>query len=179
MSNVGDFFSAWELAMNARDAAGIASLCTEDVVWEDSVLMGRGPLRGRAAVREFFEEYLFRPFPDLRFEILELIESEEGSTAVERARFSGTLLAPVSRLGFAPTAQPTEFEVAAFFEFREGEAAHVQVIVDMLHIARQAGAAPLPGTIGDRLVTMLQHLKAFRLRRSAQRRRSGCMPKGA
>jgi predicted ester cyclase len=114
MSNVGDFFSAWELAMNARDAAGIASLCTEDVVWEDSVLMGRGPLRGRAAVREFFEEYLFRPFPDLRFEILELIESEEGSTAVERARFSGTLLAPVSRLGFAPTAQPTEFEVAAF-----------------------------------------------------------------
>jgi ketosteroid isomerase-like protein len=171
MSSVGDFFSAWELAINARDAPSIASLCTEDVMWEDSVLMRRGPLRGRAAVRDFFEEYLFRPLPDLRFEILELIESEEGSTAAERARFSGTLLAPVSRLGFAPTAQPIEFEVAAFFEFREGKAARVRVIVDILHIARQAGAAPLPGTIGDRLVTMFQHLKAFRLRRSRGIRR--------
>lgn len=31
-SSVGDFFSGWELAMNAREAAGIASLCTEEVV---------------------------------------------------------------------------------------------------------------------------------------------------
>lgn len=152
--------------MNARDAAGIASLCTEDVEWEDSVLMGTGPLRGRAAVRGFFEEYLFRPFPDLRFEILELIESEDGSTASDRARFSGTFLAPVNPLGFAPTGQPTEFEVAVFFELRDGKAARVRAIVDMLHIARQVGAAPLPGTVGDRLVAMLQHLKAFILRRS-------------
>jgi ketosteroid isomerase-like protein len=78
MSVVGDFFSAWELAMNARDAAGVSSLCTEDVVWEDSVLMGRGPLHGRVAVRDFLEEYLFHPLPDLRFEILELIESNDG-----------------------------------------------------------------------------------------------------
>jgi hypothetical protein len=77
----------------------------------------------------------------------------------------------VSGLGFAPTAQPTKFEVAAFFEFREGKAARVRVIVDILHIARQAGAAPLPGTIGDCLVTMFQHLKAFRLRRSRGIRR--------
>ena len=171
MSGVGDFFSAWELAMNARDAAGVSSLCTEDVVWEDSVLMGRGPLRGRVAVRDFLEEYLFHPLPDLRFEILELIESKDGNTAGERARFSGTLLGPVSALGFAPTGRPTEFEVAAFFEFHEGKAARVRVIVDILDLARQAGAAPLPGTIGDRLVTMLQHLKAFRLRRSRGIRR--------
>jgi ketosteroid isomerase-like protein len=165
MSRVGDFFSAWRRAMNARDAVGIASLCTEDVVWEDSVLMGAGPLRGRAAVRDFFEEYLFRPFPDLRFEILELIGSGDGTGAAERARFSGTFLAPVSAIGLAPTGQLTEFEVAAFFEFREGKATRVRVIVDMLNIAREAGAAPLPGSIGDRVVTMFQHLKAFRLRR--------------
>jgi ketosteroid isomerase-like protein len=165
MSSVADFFSAWERAMNARDAVGIASLCTDDVVWEDSVLMGTGPLRGRAAVRHFFEEYLFRPFPDLRFEILELIKSEDGSIAADRARFSGTFLAPVSAIGLAPTGQPTEFEVAGFFELREGKAARVRIIVDMLDIARQAGAVPPPGTMGDRVVTVFQHLKAFRLRR--------------
>lgn len=165
MSSVAEFFSAWGRAMNARDAAGIASLCTEDIEWEDSVLMGAGPIRGRAAVRDFFEEYLFRPFPDLRFEILELIGSGEGTGAADRARFSGTFLAPVSALGLAPTGQPLEFEVAAFFEFSDGKAARVRVIVDMLDIGRKAGAVPLPGTMGDRVVTMFQHLKASRLRR--------------
>jgi predicted ester cyclase len=171
MSSVGDFFSTWETAMNARDAVGIASLCTEDVVWEDSVLMGAGPLRGRAAVRDFFDEYLFSPFPDLRFEILELIVSEDGSRAADRARFSGTFLAPVSALGLAPTGQPTEFEVAVYFSLREGKVERARAIVDMLDIARQTGAAPLQGTIGDRLVSMFQHLKAFRLRRRREVRR--------
>jgi hypothetical protein len=68
-------------------------------------------------------------------------------------------------MGLAPTGQPTEFDVAAFFELRDGRAARVRVIVDMLDIGRKAGAAPLPGTMGDRVVTMYQHLKAFRLRR--------------
>ncbi len=171
MSSVGDFFSAWGRAMNARDAVGIASLCTEDVVWEDSVLMGAGPLRGRAAVRDFFEEYLFRPFPDLRFEIVELIGSGDGTSAAERARFSGTFLAPLSAVGLAPTGQPTEFDVAAFFELRDGRAAHVRVIVDMLDIGWKAGAVPLPGTMGDRVVVAIQHLKALRLRRSREARR--------
>jgi predicted ester cyclase len=165
MSSVGDFFSAWGRAMNARDAVGIASLCVEDVVWEDSALIGAGPLYGRAAVRDFLEEYLFRPFPDLRFEILELIGSGDGTRAAERARFSATFLAPVVPMGLAPTGQSTEFDVAAFFELRDGRAARVRVIVDMLDIGRKAGAAPLPGTMGDRVVTMYQHLKAFRLRR--------------
>jgi predicted ester cyclase len=170
MSGVGDFFSAWGRALNARDAVGIASLCTEDVVWEDSVLMGTGPLRGRAAVRDFLEEYLFRPFPDLRFEILERIGSGDGTSAAERARFSGTFLAPVSALGLAPTGQPTEFDVAAFFKFHDGKASRVRIIVDMLDIARQAGAVPPPGTIGDRVGSAVQHLNAFRLRRSRERR---------
>jgi predicted ester cyclase len=169
MNSVGDFFSAWGRAMNARDAVAIASLCTEDVVWDDSVLMGAGPLRGRAAVRDFFQEYLFRPFPDLRFEILELIESKDGSSAADRARFSGTFRSPVSALGLAPTGHPMEFEVAAFFELREGKAARVRVIVDMLDIGRKAGAVPLPGTMGDRVVTVFQHLNAYRLRRRAVR----------
>jgi predicted ester cyclase len=108
---------------------------------------------------------LFRPFPDLRFEILDLIGSGDGTSAAERARFSGTFLAPASRVGFSPTGQTTEFEVAGFFEFREGKAARVQVIVDMLDIARQVGAAPAPGTIGDRVVAAIQHVKALRLRR--------------
>jgi predicted ester cyclase len=165
MNSAGEFFSSYERAMNARDAAGVASLCTEDVVWEDSALIRAEPLHGRAAVRDFFEQYLFRPFPDLRFEILDLLRSEDGTRAAERARFSATFLAPVVPVGLAPTGQPTEFEVAGFFELREGRAAHIRIIVDMLDIARQAGAVPFPGTFGDRVVIGLQHLKALRLRR--------------
>jgi len=123
MSGIEDFFSAYRRAMTARDAASIASLCTEDVVWEDSALMGAGPLYGRAAVRDFFEEFLSRPFPDLRFEILELIGSNDENSAAERVRFSGTLLAQTRMVGLAPTGQPTEFDVAAFFELRDGKAA--------------------------------------------------------
>ena len=162
---LGDFFRSYVQAMNAKDAAGIAALCAEDEVWDDSALMGSGPLRGRVAVRDFFDEFLFRPFPDLRFEVLEVVGSVNGTSAAERARFSGTFLGPVAAIGFAPTRQPIEFDVAAFFQFREGKAAHVRVIVDMLDIARQTGAVPPPGTIGDRVVTVLQHLNAFRLRR--------------
>jgi predicted ester cyclase len=162
---LGEFFRSYVQAMNAKDAAGIAALCAEDVVWDDSALMGSGPLHGRVAVRDFFDEFLFRPFPDLRFEVLEVVGSGDGTSAAERARFSGTFMRPATAIGLAPTRQPTRFDVAAFFEFRQGKAAHVRVIVDMLDIARQTGAVPIPGTIGDRVVKVLQHLNAFRLRR--------------
>jgi hypothetical protein len=71
----------------------------------------------------------------------------------------------------APTGQPTQFDVAGFFELCDGRAARVRVIVDMLDIARQAGAVPPPGTIGHRVVAAIQHLKALRLRRSRGVRR--------
>ena len=103
--------------------------------------------------------------PDFRFEILELIVSEDGTRAADRARFSGTFLGPVAPLRFAPTGQPVQFEVAAFFEFRDGALAHFRLIVDMLDVARQAGAAPRRGTLGDRLSVRLQHWTAARLRR--------------
>jgi predicted ester cyclase len=161
---LGDFFRSYVRAINAKDAAGIAALCAEDVVWDDSTLMGSGPLHGRVAVHDFFDEFLFRPFPNLRFEVLQVVGSVDGTSA-ERARFSGTFVRPATAIRLAPTRQPTRFEVAAFFEFRQGKAAHVRVIVDMLDIARQTGAVPIPGTIGDRVVKVLQHLNAFRLRR--------------
>jgi predicted ester cyclase len=161
--HIDDFFPAWEQAMGARDAARVASMCTEDIVWEESVL--QEPLHGRAAVRDFLDDYLFRPMPNFRFEILELIVSEDGTRAADRARFSGTLLAPVAPLRFAPTGHPVQFEVAAFFEFRDGAVAHFRLIVDMLDVVRQAGAAPRRGTLGDRLSVRLQHWTAARLRR--------------
>ena len=165
MNDVGDFFVAWGKALNAKDGGGIASICTEDVVWEDSALVSGESLHGRAAVSVFLEQYLFRPIPDLRYDLLELLWSDDGTKAVERARLSGTLRGPVKPLGLAPTGRPIAFEVAGFFEFREGNARRVRIILDMLDIARQTGAAPLPGTFSDRLVSGLQHLKAWRLRR--------------
>jgi ketosteroid isomerase-like protein len=163
--SVENFFSAWSEAINARDAAGAASLCSEDVIWDDSALVRGQTLHGRAAVCDFLEQYLFRPIPDLRFEILELLWAEDGTKAAERARLSGTFLSPIAPLNFAPTGKPIVIEVAGFFHFRESRAHQVRIILDMLNIARQTGAAPSVGTFTDHLITMLQHVKAFRLRR--------------
>ena len=55
---VEEWRSRYSAAWNAHDGEAVASLCTEDVVWQDPALPA--PTRGRAAVREFVEAGQYR-----------------------------------------------------------------------------------------------------------------------
>lgn len=69
--------------------------------------------------------------------------------------------------GFAPTGGLLEFETAEFSRFDDGGLlARHTVVLDMLGLARQIGAVPAAGSIGDRVGIWLQHrVAAARKRR--------------
>ena len=73
---------------------------------------------------------------------------------------------PMDPPGFAPTGREIEFETAEFWLFADGLLVRETVVVDMLALARQIGAAPQPGSFADRLTVSLQRLAARRARRA-------------
>jgi ketosteroid isomerase-like protein len=56
------FLQRLHAAVNVHDAAGIAALCCEDILWDDSA--APEPLRGREAVYRFHHDTMFRALPD-------------------------------------------------------------------------------------------------------------------
>jgi hypothetical protein len=66
--------------------------------------------------------------------------------------------------GFAPTGRRLEFETAEFSHFQGELLARHTVVLDMLSLARQIGAAPKAGTTAERVGVWLQRLAARRSR---------------
>ena len=154
-----EFAERLHAAVNAHDADAVAALCTEDVVWEDPA--APGPLRGRDAVRRFHRDIMFRSLPDARIELIDgPYLSLDRTRVVVRSRITGTMTGPMEPPGFGPTGAPVEFETAEFWQFDGGLLAHETVVVDMLALARQIGAAPQPGGRGERVNVWLQRLAA-------------------
>lgn len=163
-----DFAERLYAAVNAHDAEAVAGLCTEDVVWEDPP--APGPLRGRAAVLRFHRDIMFRSLPDARIELVDgPYLSLDRERVAMRSRITGTMTGPMEPPGFAPTEGPVEFETAEFWEFANDLLAHQTVVLDMLALARQVGAAPQPGGRGERVNVWLQRIAARRARGRARR----------
>ncbi len=159
-----EFLAKLHSCVNAHDAAAIASLCTEDVVWDDPA--ATRPLHGRDAVRRFHREGMFRALPDA---VIELIDgpylSADGQGVAVRTRIRGTMTGPLDPPGFAPTGTSVQFETAEFSRFRDGLLCHHTVILNMLDLARQIGASPTSGGLAERLGVRFQHLAAGRMKR--------------
>jgi predicted ester cyclase len=148
-------------AVNAHDGDAVAELCCEHVEWEDPG--APAILRGRDAVRRFHIDILFRAFPDMKVEMLDgPFLSLDGTGVASRLRLSGTMTGPMIPPGFAATGRPIAFETAEFSRFEGGLLARHTVILDMLDIARQIGAAPRAGSFGDRMGIWLQNVAARR-----------------
>jgi predicted ester cyclase len=153
------FLDLLHAAVNAHDALAIASLCCENVVWEDPG--AAETLRGRDAVCAFHHDILFKAFPDLSITLLDdPYLSLDGTGLAVRTRLSGTMLGPMSPPGFAPTGKRVEFETAEFSHFERDLLARHHVVLNMLDVARQIGAVPEPGSLGDRVGIWLQHVTA-------------------
>ena len=126
-----DFLARLHASVNSHDAAAVAALCCEDVLWDDPA--APGPLHGREAVRRFHADTMLRALPDVRVEMIDgpyLALDRQGVSA--RLRISGTMTGPLVPPGFAPTNGPIVFETAEFSRFEGGLLSRHTVILDML-----------------------------------------------
>jgi predicted ester cyclase len=150
-------------AANAHDAQAVAALCCDDVVWEDPA--APHTLHGRDAVLRFHRDIMFPALPDTHIEIIDgPYLALDGTGVAARLRISGTMTGPLVPPGFAPTGGHLVFETAEFSQFKDGLLAHHTVVLNMLDLARQIGAVPRAGTLGDRIGVWMQQVAAFRAR---------------
>lgn len=160
----GRFLERLHAAVNAHDAHTIASLCAEDVLWQDPA--AGEPLRGRDAVHRFHRDVMFRALPDVSLRVIEgpFLSFDRTGVAV-RLRIEGTMTGPLTPPGFAPTGGPVAFETAEFSQFEGDRLLRHHVVLDMLGLARQIGAVPPAGSFGERVGIWVQHFAARRARR--------------
>ena len=161
-----DFAARYLEALNAHDVERVVSLTTEDVFWEDPYVRG-GSFRGHNELRAFFA-YLWRAFPDLEVRLVDdVYVSSDGMKAAAPLRFGGVMKGRLDPPGFAPTQTRGEVVIAVFWEFRDGKLCHLRAVTDLNDFARQIGAVPPPGSLGERLAVQLQRIAARRFRRRA------------
>jgi predicted ester cyclase len=104
---------------------------------------------------------MFRALPDVRIELAAgPYVSLDGAGIATRLVIRGTMTGPLNPPGFAPTGAAVEFETAEFSDFRGPLLARHRVVLDMLSLARQIGAAPKSGTFAERVGIWLQRLGA-------------------
>ena len=108
-----------------------------------------GPGR-REEVADYTSEML-KAFPDLSFEVLDLIA--ENDTAVSRWRMRGTFTGPARFMGFRPTGAPFDLEGLDIAQVADGKIQRIDGYADGMTIARQLGLMPQTGSIGERVMT--------------------------
>ena len=129
-------------AITAHDLEGVAKVYASDAVAYDP--MYPQPLRGRDAIKKDSADF-FRAFPDLRFEITNIIEKSDRLGAGE-VRMTGTHTGPlVTPTGdeVPPTNKRIELKGAAFVGLNEkGEIVEERRYYDVGTILRQLGLMP-------------------------------------
>jgi steroid delta-isomerase-like uncharacterized protein len=162
------FAERYHGAWNRHDAAAVAELVTEDIVFEDPFIFPSGVCRGRAGLRAVAERW-WSAMPDLTFTTEGLYLSLDGTQAAHAWTGRGTLRGRLDPPGFAPTNSALNMHGVSEWKFREGLLAHLKENTDVYGVARQAGALPAPYTRKERFGVWMQRLEARRLRRRARR----------
>jgi predicted ester cyclase len=151
-------------AFNAHDADGLVAEMTEDVVLEHSA--APTPLRGRGGIGMFYENTIWKAFPDLT---LELMDGPFFHAHAPRVSFNwlamGTHTGPLDPPGLAPTHKRVQADVREILEFRNGLLSRLRIVVDMTEFMRQLGLFPAPGSRGEKAISMMQRLQMKLVRR--------------
>ena len=133
-------------AMTKRDPYAIANAYATDAVAYDP--MYPEPLRGRDAISKDATGFI-RAFPDLRFEIVTVIEKDE-KTGADEVRFTGTHTGPLESPTGAqipPTNKRIDVKGASFVRLNErGEITEERRYYDVGTLLRQLGLAPEQAT---------------------------------
>jgi steroid delta-isomerase-like uncharacterized protein len=153
---VRDFLPRWEAAWNSRQPERVLELMTEDIVYDDSAWPST--MHGHADVRPFLES-IWRAFPDLEFKMTEGPFIQPGAPkAATFWRASATHSGPLDPPGFAPTGKRVEIEGVDFHEYREGRICRLNIVLDMMDVARQLGTLPRAGSRAEKVAAAAQRL---------------------
>ena len=129
-------------AITAHDLDALAKVYASDAVAYDP--MYPAPLKGREAIKKDSADF-FRAFPDLRFDISNVIEKDDGSGAGEvvmTGTHTGPLATPTGG-EVPPTNKRIELKGAAFGRLNEkGEIVEERRYYDVGTILRQLGIMP-------------------------------------
>jgi len=152
-------------AWDALDAEAVADTCTDDVVWLDPSVPG--PIRGRKELVKFVNS-LATSYPDLKVtRVSDPIPSPVESLGIARYTMSGTLTRVWPYTNLAPTGQAMSVRCIDEWRFRDGLMYSNTTIYDCLTTARQLGIVPPPGSVGAKIMSRVQHMRARRLREKA------------
>jgi predicted ester cyclase len=142
----------------------IDELTTPDVILHSAVLPG--PAHGRAALREYVLG-LRTACPDLQFTVEEFLV--DGDRIANRGFFHGTHTGDL--LGIPPTNRPIKVGYTEFAHMRDGQAAEIWILPDLLGFMQQIGMVPRDGA-GPREIVGSIVLGARRARRLSKRQRA-------
>jgi steroid delta-isomerase-like uncharacterized protein len=117
-------------------------------------------LRGPEAFKRTVAMYR-TGFPDLRMVVDDVVA--DGDKVVLRWHTEGTHRGELQ--GLAPTDKRGSVTGISIDQWREGKLVETWTQWDNLGLARQLGAAPPEGSIGERLGLALQHIAARRMRK--------------
>jgi steroid delta-isomerase-like uncharacterized protein len=161
-----EFYDRYLELLNERDVRHIPALYTEDVEFEDDAWPEI--VRGHAEMERFLGT-LWRAFPDCRFEVVNgPYLSADGRHIAAWLRVSGTARGSFGPPGFAPTDTLITTELGVFYELEGERVKRARIIANMNDFGIQIGAAPAPGSRGERLAVAMQRLTARRMRRRAK-----------
>ena len=157
-STLAAFCERYLAAWNGRDAAAMAPLLNDDIVWHDPAMPE--PARGIPAVQAFMR-MSWEAFPDLRFSEPDPPHlSFDDSNVAWAWRMQGTMRGPLDPPGFAPTNKAMDVLGVDLWRMRDGRISHYQAFYDMNQVAVQLGLAPAPGSGMERMAVRLQRLQA-------------------
>ena len=124
-------------AINERNLDRYLQLLDDSFTMESEMLPT--PLKGREAMRQFFESY-FKGVPDLRLEIEQIITS--GDYVVVRSHLTGTHKGPL--LGIPATNKKIDTHGCNVIQLRNGKAVHSRLYADNATLFQQIGLLTLP-----------------------------------
>jgi steroid delta-isomerase-like uncharacterized protein len=146
--------------VNERRWADMPEHFTDDFVLHAPMDPEQQP--GFAALRRMFDE-LIAPFPDLRWEIKELVVDDDRVAGhyVMRGTHRGTFQ------GFAATGRTFAIEEVAFYRIVDGKVAEMWLVPDTFGVAMQLGLVPegAPPKFLQRLMMMKQRSQDARSKR--------------
>ncbi len=119
-------------------------------------LHGMADLRAPDQVREWFGN-LFKAFPDMEFEVLDTVAA--GDKVAVRWRASGTFNGEGRFEGIAPTGSSVVMEGCDLLTIEDGLIVENRAYTNGMDLARQLGALPPQGSVGERSMLGALNLK--------------------
>ena len=153
---VEEFTQRWLEAHQSHDVEKVLACLADDFALDDSGWPTT--IRGHADLRQYLE-YMWRGFPDMRYEPLGVYVDPDAPRSAGYWRCFATHTGPFDPPGLAPTGKRVEFVGADFYEFRDGKLVKERSVFDMADVMRHLGVLPATGSRAERLTMRLTNLR--------------------